>query len=48
MARALLVKPKLGPEQTLEANDAFVAKIEAVLEHRRTLVETRTLILHYV
>ena len=26
----------------------MVAKIEAVLEHRRMLVETRTLVLHFV
>jgi transposase len=47
-ARALLAEPSLGPVQALEAYDGLVAKIEAVLEHRRMLVETRTLTLHYV
>jgi transposase len=46
-ARALLAEPSLGPVQTLEVYDPLVAKIEAVLEHRRALVETRTLMLHY-
>lgn len=46
-ARALLAEPTLGPVQTLEVYDPLVAKIEAVLEHRRALVETRTLMLHY-
>ena len=45
-ARALLAEPSLGPVQALEVYDALVAKIEAVLEHRRMLVETRTLVLH--
>jgi hypothetical protein len=31
----------------LEIYDPLVAKIEAVLEHRRALVEARTLMLHY-
>ena len=47
-ARALLAEPSLGPVQTLEVYDSLVAKIEAVLEHRRMLVEVRTLVLHYV
>ena len=46
-ARALLAEPSLGPAQALEIYDGLVAKIEAVLEHRRMLVETRTLVLHY-
>jgi transposase len=46
-ARALLAEPTLGPVQTLEVYDPLVAKIEAVLEHRRMLVEVRTLILHH-
>ena len=32
--------------QTLEVYDPLVAKIEAVLEHRRALVNTRILMLH--
>jgi len=47
-ARALQAEPTLGPVQTLEVYDATVAKIEAVLEHRRALVATRTLMLHHV
>lgn len=47
VARALLAEPTLGPVQALEVYDPLVAKIEAVLEHRRALVETRTLMLHY-
>ena len=47
-ARALLAEPTLGPAQALEIYDPLVAKIEAVLEHRRMLVEVRTLTLHYV
>lgn len=47
-ARALQAEPTLGPVQTLEVYDPLVAKIEAVLEHRRALVETRTLMLHHV
>lgn len=46
-ARALLAEPSLGPAQALEVYDPLVAKIEAVLEHRRCLVEARTLMLHY-
>jgi transposase len=46
-ARALLAEPTLGPAQALELYDPLVAKIEAVLEHRRALVEARTLMLHY-
>jgi len=48
IARALQAEPALGPVQTLEVYDPFVAKIEAVLEHRRSLVATRTLMLHHV
>jgi transposase len=47
-ARALLAEPTLGPVQTLEVYDPLVAKIEAVLEHRRMLVELRILRLHHV
>jgi hypothetical protein len=47
-ARELLAEPTLGPVQTLEVYDAPVAKIEAVLEHRRMLVAVRTLVLHHV
>lgn len=47
-ARALLAEPSLGPVQTLEIYDPLVAKIEAVVEHRRMLVTVRTLVLHYV
>lgn len=47
-ARALLAEPSLGPVQTLEVYDPLVSKIEAVLEHRRMLVEVRTLVLHHV
>jgi transposase len=46
-ARALLAEPSLGPVQTLEVYDPLVAKIEAVLEHRRMLVDVRTLVLHH-
>ncbi len=46
-ARALLAEPTLGPVQTLEVYDPLVAKIEAVLEHRRMLVDVRTLVLHH-
>ncbi len=48
VARALLAEPSLGPVQTLEVYDHLVAKIEAVLEHRRMLVQVRTLVLHHV
>ena len=47
-ARALQAEPTLGPVQALEVYDPLVAKIEAVLEHRRTLVAARTLSLHHV
>jgi transposase len=47
-ARALLAEPSLGPVQALEVYDALVAKIEAVLEHRRMLVQLRTLSLHHL
>ena len=47
-ARALLAEPSLGPVQTLEVYDPLVAKIEAVLEHRRMLVHVRTLGLHHI
>ena len=47
-ARALLAEPTLGPVQALEVFDPLIAKIEAVLEHRRALVATRTLLLHHV
>ena len=48
VARALLAEPTLGPVQALEVYDPFVAKIEAVLEHRRMLVDIRTLALHHI
>ena len=41
-------EPTLGPVQTLEIYDPLVAKIEAVLEHRRALVSARTLMLAHV
>lgn len=47
-ARAVLAEPTLGPVQALEVYDPLVAKIEAVLEHRRALVSARTLMLHHV
>ena len=47
-ARALQAEPTLGPAQALEIYDPLVAKIEAVLEHRRALVAGRTLGLHHV
>jgi transposase len=47
-ARALLAEPSLGPVQTLQVYDPLVAELEAVLEHRRALVEARTLLLHHV
>jgi transposase len=47
-ARALQAEPTLGPAQTLNVYDPLVAKIEAVLEHRRALVATRTLMLHHI
>jgi transposase len=47
-ARALLADPDLGPAQALEIYDPLLAQIEAVLEHRRMLVELRTLRLHHV
>ncbi len=47
-ARALQAEPTLGPVQALEVYDPLVAKIEAVLEHRRALVAARTLSLHHV
>jgi transposase len=47
-ARALVAEPSLGPVQTLEVYSPSLAKLEAVLEHRRMLVELRTLRLHHV
>jgi transposase len=47
-ARAVLAEPTLGPVQALEVYDPLVAKIEAVLEHRRMLVSLRTLAIHHV
>lgn len=47
-ARALAAEPTLGPVQVLEVHSPLLAKIEAVLEHRRMLVELRTLMLHHV
>ena len=48
VARSLLAEPTLGPVQTLEVYDQLVAKIQAVLERRRMLVEVRTLALHHI
>lgn len=47
-ARALLADPRLGPVQILEIFDPVVAEIEAVLEHRRIVVNTRQLAIHQV
>jgi len=47
-ARALLAEPTLGPVQALEVYDAAVAEIEAVLQHRKALVDARTLMLQHV
>ncbi len=47
-ARALQAEPALGPVQALEVFDPLVAKIEAVLEQRRALVATCTLMLHHL
>lgn len=46
-ARSLLAEPTLGPVRTLDVHDPLVAKIDAVLEHRRMLVEVRKLALHH-
>ncbi len=40
--------PPSGPPQALEIYDPLVAKIEAVLEHRRCWSTVRTLVLHHV
>lgn len=40
-ARALLAEPTLGPVQALELSDPVLAEIEAVLDHRRTLLAVR-------
>jgi transposase len=47
-ARALLAEPTLGPVQSLEVYDQTVAEIEAVLQHRKALVASRTLMLHHL
>ena len=47
-ARALLAEPTLGPVQALEVYDPVVAEIEAVFQHRKALVASRTLMLHHV
>jgi len=47
-ARAVLAEPTLGPVQTLETCDPFLAELEAVLEHRRMLVSVRTIQLEHV
>ena len=47
-ARALLAEPTLGPVQTLEVYDPLLAELEAVLEHRRMLVDLRILRLHHI
>lgn len=48
IARALLAEPDLPGVHTLDVYDPLVAKIEAVLEHRRMLVEARTLVLQHI
>jgi transposase len=47
IARALQGEPTLGPVQVLDVVDPLLAHIEAVIEHRRSLVEARTQQLHY-
>lgn len=47
-AWALQADPTLGPAQTLELYDPLVARIEAVLEHRRALVAARVLMLQHI
>jgi transposase len=47
IARALQSEPTLGPVQVLDAVDPLLAHLEAVVEHRRSLVECRTRQLHY-
>lgn len=47
-ARALQGEPSLGPAQALEIYEQLVAEIEAVIEHRKALVETRVLMLRFV
>lgn len=47
-ARALLAEPTLGPVQTLDVYDPLLAELQAVLEHRRMLVDLRVLRLHHV
>lgn len=47
-ARAQLAEPTLDPTQVLKVYGPLVAKVEAMLEHRRALVATRTLMLHPV
>ena len=46
--RALQAEPTLGPAQALEIYSPLVAKIEAVVEHRRALVAARTLTLNHL
>lgn len=47
-ARAVQAEPTLPGVQALEVYDPLIAHIEAVLEHRRALVATRTLLLHHI
>lgn len=47
-ARAVQAEPTLPGVQTLEIYDPIVAHIQAVLEHRKALVATRTLLLHHI
>ena len=46
-ARAVLAEPGLGPVQTLETFDPYIAELEAVLEHRRMLISLRTIALQH-
>lgn len=47
-ARAVLAEPTLGPVQALDAHDPALAQLQAVLEHRRMLVDLRVLRLHHI
>ena len=48
VARAVAAEPTLGPVQVLEVYDPLVAKIEAVLEQRRFVVDSRMVLLQHV
>lgn len=47
IARAMLAEPDLGPAQALEIYSPVLAEVQAVLDHRKALVETRKLMLSY-